>query len=166
MSIRKIVYIGLFTGLMIVLTSIIAIPIGVNGYINLSDLLIMLLSTYLDDFSIFIISGIGCAFSDIFLGYSNYAIFTLLIKGLEGLFMVYLFRKKMINNHIIIFISGGLIMLTGYGLVDILLFNDIKMFIPSIILNLPQALSCILMASLLFKPFKLIGRKIDESKEY
>lgn len=166
MSIRKIVYIGLFTGLMIILTSIIAIPIGVNGYINLSDLLIMLLSTYLDGFSIFIIAGIGCAFSDIFLGYSNYAIFTLLIKGLEGLFMVYLFRKKMINNHIIIFILGGLIMLTGYGLVDILLFNDIKIFIPSIILNLPQALSCILMASLLFKPFKLIGRKIDESKEY
>lgn len=157
---KRIVLTALFIAIMACLTMVISIPIASFGYINLSDMLIYLISsTSMLSFSI-AVSGIGCMLADIFLGYSQYAIITLFAKGLEAFTSFYLVNKKRWNIYIS-YMFAGMVMLCTYAIGDCILTGDLKTFTVSFLANLPQAVVCIVLAILSYKHFKKIMEKID-----
>ena len=165
MSIKKMTVTAVLTALMTVLTCTVTIPLGTFGFFNLSDFLIMLLAGFVSPLQIIIIGGVGCALADIFLSYAQYAIFTLVIKSLEGLVMMIILKKGLIKFKPIVFVLGALTMMVGYGLVDSFLGQSLSMMIPSMTANLPQGLVCAIVASICYIPFdKFIGSKIYETK--
>ena len=165
MSIKKMTITAALTALMTVLTCTVTVPLGNFGFFNLSDLLIMLLSGFVSPLQIIIIGGVGCALADVALSYAQYAIFTLVIKSLEGLIMMAILKKGLIKFKPVAFAIGALTMMIGYGLVDSFLGQSIAMMIPSMTANLPQGAACFVIASLCYKPFdKYIGSKLYGSK--
>lgn len=160
MNTTKIVKSALFLAIIYVTTLLIVIPIpGGNGYINISDALIMLVSTIFTFPFNFLISGISTMLADLTLGYPSYAIFTLFIKGFESIIVTTTLKKT--NKTLIAFCLGGLFMVLAYGLTDVLLTSSLYAFVPAIIANTPQAIACIIIAQLVYKPFQKIISKKD-----
>ncbi len=157
MSTKRIANIALYTAIVAIVTALIAVPIGTFGYINLSDLLIMSLCVLLDPSDAMIAGGLGAMISDIYLGYSQYAIPTLIIKALEALIVSKLLKRT--PYKCLAFVAGGLWILVGYGATDTLLTMDMRMFLPSVLGNLPQALIAMVAASLAYTPLVRYFRK-------
>lgn len=120
---------SIFAALVCVLTMTVSIPVpATGGYINIGDLGVMLAGLIFGPIIGFLSGGIGSALADIFIGYPNWAIWTFLVKGLEG-FLVGLianprvFNRKRSYKDILAVIMGGLLMVFGYFLVELLVFN-------------------------------------------
>lgn len=129
---------GFFMSLVTVVTAYLVFPIA-WGYLNLGDSIIMLLATTLPGGMMFFIGGVGSAFADVLLGYSQYALFTLVIKGLEGVLVVYLVQKSKLGfKWILPFVVAGLWIALGYALTDALLYQDVAVGIASFGYNLLQ----------------------------
>lgn len=132
---------GFFMSLVTIVTAYLVLPIA-WGYLNLGDAIIMLLATTLPSGMMFLIGGFGSAFADVLLGYSQYALFTFVIKGLEGVLVVFLYQQsKMGFKHVFPFLIAGLWIGLGYALTDAFLFQDISVGIASFGYNLLQGLS-------------------------
>jgi len=121
--------IAIFAALTCVLTMTINIPVpATGGYINIGDFIVMLTGLMFGPIIGGLAGGIGSCFADIFLGWPLYALPTLIIKGLEG-FVVGIIsnpNKESIRIHlrdIIAVIIGGLIMVSGYFIVEAFILN-------------------------------------------
>ncbi|MFX1363337.1 MAG: ECF transporter S component [Promethearchaeota archaeon] len=119
---------SIFAALVCILTLIIRIPVPVTtGYINIGDFGVMLSGLYFGPIIGGLAGGIGSAIADI-IGFPQFAIPTLIIKGLEG-FLVGLIsnpkRKKLKIDYrdFIAVIIGGLIMVSGYFLVELPIYG-------------------------------------------
>lgn len=122
-NVLSISIIGIFAALNCILTLIIRIPVPVTtGYINIGDFGVMLSGLYFGPIIGGLAGGIGPAIADI-IGFPQFAIPTLIIKGLEG-FIVGLIsnpKKKVLKidyRDVISVIIGGFIMVAGYFLVE------------------------------------------------
>lgn len=148
---------AILTSLLFVLTSYVSIPIKF-GYLNLSDAFIMIISNFLPLNHLIFVSSFATMLSDIYLGYSEYAVFTFVIKGLEA-FVIYKLNQKLTfkYSYLISFITGGLFMLVGYGIADVIIKNNIIYFITSFMANLPQAIASVLLAAIIHNVFKKVG---------
>jgi len=120
---------SIFAAIACVLTMIIQIPVPTTaGYINIGDLGVMLAGLIFGPIIGFISGGVGSALADIFLGFPLYAPVTFLVKGLEG-FIVGLianpriFHGKRTYKDILAVIAGGLLMVLGYFIVQLLVFG-------------------------------------------
>lgn len=120
--------ISIFAALICILTIIIRIPIPITtGYINIGDFGVMLSGLYFGPIIGGLAGGIGSAIADI-IGFPQFAIPTLIIKGLEG-FIVGLIsnpKKKVLKidyRDVIAVILGGFIMVTGYFLVELPIYG-------------------------------------------
>jgi uncharacterized membrane protein len=121
--------IGVFSALICILTMVISIPIpATQGFINIGDAGVMicgmLFGPIIGGFS----GGIGSSLADIFLGFTLYAPGTLIIKGLEGFVVGIIanpvkYYKKINYRDILAVIAGGLLMVYGYFLYEILFFG-------------------------------------------
>lgn len=85
-NVRKLTYGGLMTALVFVATAIIPqIPIPfTEGYVHTGDSMIFVASILLGWKYGVIAGGVGSAMADLFLGYSHWALPTLIIKGIMG----------------------------------------------------------------------------------
>lgn len=124
--------IGIFAALICVLTMVISIPIpATQGFINIGDAGVMFAGLLFGPFIGGIAGGIGSALADIFLGYAIYAPATLIIKGLEG-FIIGLISNPKQNNikfnyrDIIAVVLGGLFMVLGYFIYEIILWGFVS----------------------------------------
>jgi len=120
--------IGIFGAFTCVVTMVIAFPIpATNGFINIGDAVVMITGLLFGPIIGGIAGGIGSFFADIFLGYPQYALATLVIKGLEGFFVGLIANPK--KNYkwnyrdFIGVIVGGLIMVFGYFFYEIMIFG-------------------------------------------
>jgi uncharacterized membrane protein len=120
---------GLFAALACVLTMTISIPVpATGGYINIGDLAVMLTGLIFGPIIGFISGGLGSALADIFLGYPEWAFWTFLVKGVEG-FIVGLisnpriFHKNRSYKDIIAVFAGGFLMVLGYFIVELFIFD-------------------------------------------
>lgn len=119
----KIASASILTALTVVMTLIIRIPMApTRGYINLGDVAIFFAAVTFGPAAAFIAGGIGTAIADIISGYSQWALFSFLIHGLQGaaagaLFRI-LYKKENKSSGIIsassIFLAGSIIMAGGY----------------------------------------------------
>ncbi|MHA1724882.1 MAG: ECF transporter S component [Promethearchaeota archaeon] len=154
----NIAMIGIFAALNCILTMIISIPIpATQGFINIGDAGVMITGMLLGPIIGGLAGGIGSALADLLLGYSIYAPATLVIKGLEG-FIVGMISHPRINHSklkmrdIVGVICGGLVMVFGYFLYEILLFGVPAALYESIFngiiqLGLGAIIACIFIAS-------------------
>ncbi|MFW9999564.1 MAG: ECF transporter S component [Candidatus Hodarchaeota archaeon] len=120
--------IAVFTALTCLLTFIVPLTIpATGGYINLGDIGVMISGILFGPIIGGIAGGLGSALTDIFLA-PLYVFPTLIIKGLEG-FIVGLIANPKKNyskfnyRDIIAVISGGLIMVFGYFITEIILYG-------------------------------------------
>ena len=157
---RKITVTALFTAMVSALTIFVAIPIFI-GYLNIGDALIMLLATVLPAPMMFVIGGVGSGLADFALGYPQYILFTVLIKGTEGILVSYLYHKlEGTMKRAVPFIAGGLWITFAYGLTDVFLTQSWEYFIPSASYNLIQGMGCALIAIALAPSFSKMMRKL------
>ena len=144
---KKIVLVGLFAALTYVATSLIQVP-SIKGYVHLGDSLVYLSGIILGPIYGALAAGIGSMISDLYLGYSSYAIPTLIIKGLDafvvGSIYFMLFKdatgiKKTIK-YIIAVIFGTAVMVLGYFAYELALYGS-EYALPALIPNLSQGLA-------------------------
>ena len=119
----------IFAALACVLTMTISIPVPTTGgYINIGDLGVMLTGLIFGPIIGFISGGFGSALADILLGFPIWAPATFIVKGLEG-FVVGLianpriFHGKRTYKDVLAVIAGGLLMVLGYFIVELFVFN-------------------------------------------
>ena len=148
MNSRQLVKTAGWTAVVAVVTIMIVIPLGSNGYLNLGDSIILLLSCVTAPLAMFVIGGVGSALADVFLGYPQYALFTWLIKGGEGMLVAWLVQQRKYNRFIS-FVIGVSWLAWGYALVDYLFYGETSVFWASLLLNYLQGALAILVAMLL-----------------
>lgn len=157
MKIKQLVIGGSAIAVIFIVSAFIAFPSGAFGYLNIGDAMIMLFAGILDTSLLaFVVSGIGSMMADFYLGYSQYAIFTFLIKGTEG----WLVHKLLKKNHFLAYLSGGIIVVAGYALSDVILTSQWMMAMESMAFNSIQVIVSIIIAAFLDKPFMKIKNKI------
>ncbi len=145
MKIKEISVIGLFMGVVIIVTMFLAFPVTGLGYINLGDTVIMVAAYFFNPIAMLYIAGIGSSLADLLAGYGQYAFFTLVIKSLEGAmisYMIHRFKFRFLDACLI----GVLNMILGYALVEVFFANSFSVFIPAFGLNLVQGSVSLLLA--------------------
>lgn len=119
----KIASAAILTAVTVVMTIAVRIPIApTRGYINLGDLAIYFTALSFGPMTAFIAGGLGTAIADILSGFSQWAPFSFLIHGLQGLAVGLILRLllrrenrfSVIASGIIVFTVGTVIMAGGY----------------------------------------------------
>ena len=120
--------IGIFGAFTCVVTIIIAFPIpATNGFINIGDAVVMITGLMFGPIIGGIAGGIGSSLADLFLGFPQYILATLVIKGLEGFFVGLIANPK--KNYkwnyrdFIAVIVGGFTMVVGYFVYEVILYG-------------------------------------------
>lgn len=158
MKLKEIVFGAFGIAAIFILTAFISLPVANLGYINIGDAMIMLFASVLESSPLaFLVSGIASCLSDIYLGFPQYAIFTFLIKGFEGLIVSLLARK--IKKKLPAYICGALIVIAGYALTDVFLTMQWASAFASIGMNFVQVAVSLMIAMALNKPFASISEK-------
>lgn len=86
MSTRQLTLTALLIALTTVATMVIRIPVpATQGYINLGDSMVYISALLFGPLAGLLAGGIGSALADLIGGYGQFAPYTLVIKGLEGL---------------------------------------------------------------------------------
>ena len=157
---------SIFEALICMTTLIITIPLPTkSGYINLGDSLILTISTMFGAMVGSFSGAIGSSIADLILA-PIYAPFTFFIKFFEG-FICGIVNKKNINNSFFIRLIGAflgtLIMISGYFLVELFLF-DFNTALINLTYNLIQAGVSIVLYLLLSKIFLTLKLKNHNNK--
>ena len=82
---ERMVITAMFAAIICVATMVIHIPSPLGGYVNLGDTVVLLAAFLLGPASGAVAAGIGSMFADIFLGFTQYAIITLIVKSAMAL---------------------------------------------------------------------------------
>lgn len=158
MKLKEIVFGAFGIAAIFILTAFISLPIANLGYINIGDAMIMLFASVLESSPLaFLISGIASCLSDIYLGFPQYAIFTFLIKGMEGLLVSLIAHR--IKKKLPAFVCGAIIVVAGYAFTDVFLTMQWASAFASVGMNLIQVVISLMIAVLLNKPFTRVSEK-------
>ena len=155
---NQIVFYALGIACVFVLTAFGSFPIGVLGYVNIGDALVMLFASIVNPLGAFFVGSIGSAMADLALGYSHYAVFTFLIKGMEGCIVSKIFHSLHKKSYIA-YVTGAIIMVLGYALTDIILTQELLMGIESMSMNSIQALISCSIAIVASNSFVSLGHR-------
>ncbi|SCI15627.1 MULTISPECIES: ECF transporter S component [unclassified Romboutsia] len=145
---KKIVLNGLMIALVCISTMAIQIPVpGTHGYVNIGDSIIFVTSILFGPISGFLAGGMGSAFADILSGYTHWALFTFIIKGLEG-YIVGMLAKKgdTIFKNVSSTIIGAIIMVLGYFIAGAFLEGSFAVSSTSIPSNSIQGIVSIIVS--------------------
>lgn len=124
-------------------TFLIKIPNGFQGYFNCGDGMILAFVPFVNPLFAFLIGGVGSAIADIVSGYASYALFTLVIKGIEGLLISILISR--FKSKIFVFSLGAIWMVIGYFIADSFVNQSLWIAVLSMPINLIQGITgCIL----------------------
>ena len=106
------------TALTAVSTMLIQIPIPLVGYFNLGDVMIFVSALTFGPIVGGFAGGIGSAIADMILGYPQFAIPTLIIKGLEGLIAGSITNTKQVYLDVLGVTVAGVEMIVGYFIAE------------------------------------------------
>ena len=161
---KNVVLNGLMIALVCIATMAIQIPTpGTNGYVNVGDAVIFITSILFGPIPGMMAGGIGSAFADILSGYTHWAIFTLVIKGLEGYLVgVIVGKNSTLVKSILATILGSVVMVFGYFVAGGILEGSFLVSLSSVPSNSVQGLVSILIAI----PLSYSLSKVDYIKAY
>lgn len=115
---------AVLAALVCVATMLVQIPNPpTRGYINVGDAMIFVSALTFGMVVGGFAGGVGSALADILSGYTFYAPFTLVIKGMEGLLAGFISDRKRPERDLLAVIVGGSEMVLGYFLVEANLFG-------------------------------------------
>lgn len=145
-SSRELMWSAVFAAVVCVATLVIRIPVpATSGYINLGDSMVFVSALLFGARVGGLAGGVGSALADILSGYGIWAPFTLVIKGVEGYVVGHIAKENTIQRSIIAVIVGGIILVLGYFIVEVVWFGT-----PAALAELPgncfQAISGIIIA--------------------
>ena len=128
-NILNLVILALLCALVTVATMLISIPVpATNGYINMGDSIIFLVAIIFGKKKGAIAGGFGSALADLLLGYSQWIIPTLIVKGLMGYIVGYIANQNdervLIPRNILALAIGALWMAGGYYVAYIVFFGS------------------------------------------
>ena len=114
----KIASAAILTAVTVVMTIAVRIPVApTRGYINLGDMAIYFTALSFGPLAAFTTGGLGTAIADIISGYPQWALFSFLIHGLQGLAVGFLYKAlPQKSANITAFAAGTAIMAGGYFL--------------------------------------------------
>jgi len=112
---------GLMAALIFVITFAVRIPMP-GGYVNIGDVPVYMGAYLLGGPAGAVAAAVGSALADL-IGFPAYTIPTLIIKGLMGLVCGLIMKNKGFVAFILAAVLGGLIMVAGYAVFEILFFN-------------------------------------------
>ena len=141
---HRIVLVALGIALVAITTLLIRIPNGLLGYVNVGDAVIFIFAALVDPIDTLLIGGIGSAIADVAGGYAYYAIFTLIIKGIEGYVASRLYKQW--NKGWFAFIIAALCMIGGYIIADSIVNQSIWLGLASVAGNLVQGGASVIIA--------------------
>ncbi|MEG0564249.1 ECF transporter S component [Anaerorhabdus sp.] len=150
-NIKEITLTGLATALVFVTTMYIKVPNNLGGYFNLGDSMLMLFSSVLNPFYAFVVGGIGSALADVIGGYAQYAIPTLIIKGIEAVFVSILFMKFGNKIKWVAYVGATIIMVSGYFLAEWVMYADALVSLSAVPANVIQGIAGAIIALVLLK---------------
>lgn len=157
MKIKKMVLCGFGIAIVFLLTVFIVLPMPGMGYVNFGDSGVLLFASILNPLAASVVGGVGSAMADIYLGYSQYAIFTLIIKGFEGFVVAYLFRRLPTRFRLLSFVVGMIIMIAGYYITDVIMLGDFIAVLPAVQGNLVQGSVSVVLAAIAQTTFQKIA---------
>ena len=161
-KIRMIAYGGILTGLVLVATMFLQIPIGQGAYVNLGDGVIFASALILGPFA-GIVGALGSVFADLFLGSAQYAPATLIIKGLMGLVAGILLKYGKNNRYFytaFVFAICEIIMIGGY-----FAFESIIYTVPAALLNIiPNLIQAIAGIAVGLASLPIVKKILDSEK--
>lgn len=162
MRIREFALLALFIALVAVSTIILKLPIPQTaGYMNLGDSMILLAAVFFGPVAGFIAGGIGSALADILGGYPQWALWTLIIKGVEALIVSALVvgfkvKKDRISVfQVVIFALATAWMVLGYFVAGTIMYDQ-KAALAELPFNVFQALANTVLATILLPLFQRI----------
>ena len=163
-QIYRIVLTALGMALVFIATMFIKIPNALDGYFNLGDGFILLFSSFLNPFESFLIGGLGSGLADVAGGYAYYFIFTLIIKGLEGVVVsIIMSKNKTKPAQIGSYTLGSIIMVFGYFIAKYILKQSWGMALAEVLPNVVQGVVGIVIALIVYPIVKnLVKNKLNE----
>ncbi len=165
MAARTVAYTGILTALVMLLTMF---GFGAGQfYFNIGDTLILISAAIFGPIPAMIAGGIGSLFADMVL-YPATMVFSLVIKGTEGLVAGLLFRliDKYIKNKTILYVSSAAgmlfstaIMMTGYFVCQTFLYGTYAAALVALPFDAVQASVSTALAFVILYPLKFIKYK-------
>ncbi len=154
-----------FLGLFVAFTAIatfIHIPGPYGSYFNLGEVAIYLIALLCGPVSGAIAGALGSSLVDIGLGYSVWAPFTFIIKGVEGYIVGRLGHPPSIPGSVAALALGGLWMIIGYGITTWYLYSW-PAVIPEVLIDIAQVfIGAIIALPLAFKIMRAVGKRSKE----
>jgi uncharacterized membrane protein len=145
---RSIAAMAIMSALTTVVTMF-ALPFApTGGFFNLGDAIVMTTALIFGPIIGGVAGGLGSALADLLLGYSAFAPFTLIIKGLEG-FVIGIIAggpgKTSCVKLAIAWIVGGVIIVGGYWVAEAFIMGlGVTVANAEIIINIPQAIGSLI----------------------
>ena len=159
--IKKITFSGVFAALICITTLIFRIPEPyTKGYINIGDSIIFLAAYIYSGEIAFLCGGFGSAIADLIAGYPHWAIFTFIVKGIEGFICGKIIKRK--KAKIIAPIIGAVEMVIGYFLFGIIIDGSVAASLTSVPLNIIQGAVSIVIYSILLQFIKMMHYERNE----
>jgi len=119
---RTLAVMAVMTAIVLVLTSLVRVPTPAKGYIHLGDAGVFFSAFAFGPWVGAVTGGLGTALADILGGFPQWAIFSLLIHGLQGWVAGWVARRWTgIGGLILAAVVGGVIVVGGYLLAGIVL---------------------------------------------
>lgn len=164
---RELVIGALLISLVAVATMVIQIPVApTGGYINFGDTIVFASSLVFGPIHGMLAGGLGSGAADVLSGYGQWAPFTLVVKGLEGLICGLVFHsllrgraKEGIVRALLSMLIAGAWMVTGYFLVGWYLTRSAGAALAEVPGNAIQATASVILASALYKPLEKIAKR-------
>ena len=133
--------VAIMIAVVFVLARLVQIPIGSQGFIHLGDAAIYFTAFAFGPWVAAVAGGLGTSLVDATTGYAQWAIFSLLVHGIQG-YVAGLLTQRIpgLYGQLIAVSSGGLILIIGYFAAGVLL-TGVGEAVTGILPNTLQALS-------------------------
>lgn len=159
-GVKSLVTAAVFTALVVLATMVIQIPMPLTeGFINIGDTMIFVGAALFGGRFGLLIGGLGSALADLLSGYGHWAPWTLVIKGLEGLFagiLVYpIVRDSFKPARVLLGLAlAGVWMVVGYFLASWIIYGSAAVAASSILGNILQAAASLVLSIPLIQVLK------------
>ena len=130
---------AIMTALVLGFTLIHIIPTPIGGYAHLGDIAINFAGLAFGPIIGLIAGGIGAALADVLGGYGSFAPLTLIVHGLQGLIVGYVFwTRRSTATMIGAVIAGALIVIAGYFIGETLFYGGVAAASSEVVANIFQ----------------------------
>ncbi len=136
---RTIALIAILSAVTVVFTLAVRIPFApTRGYFTLADVGVYFSSFAFGPLIGLVVGGLGTGMADVLGGYAHFAIWSLLIHGLQGLVAGLLGHRRGLPGMVAGWIAGAVVMVGGYFLVEYFLYGPGPAIAEAVTINLPQ----------------------------